>query len=105
MFLPSKLLLILLSAGLFILADSFSANWGKNGGVLSLVLMCIVGSIGYVFFGLLNQKVQLGIAGGLVNVVLIVGVVFIGWIYFGESLMFRQYAGLVLAGLAILLLS
>ncbi|MFA5799930.1 MAG: hypothetical protein WC840_03135 [Candidatus Peribacteraceae bacterium] len=101
----SKLFLVILSAAIFLLADSLSANWGKNGSVLSLVLMCIVGSVGYFLFGLLNQKVQLGVAGGLVNVILVVGTVIVGWMYFGESLMLRQYVGLVLAGAAILLLS
>lgn len=97
--------LVILSAVLFIFADSLSANWGKVGSMTSLVLMCIVGSAGYFAFGLLNQRVQLGIAGGLVNVMLVIGTVLVGWLYFGETLVLRQYVGLVISGIAILLLS
>ena len=97
--------LVVLCGGLFTLCDSLSANWGKTGNWKSLIVVCILSPITYLLFGLLNQKIQLGIAGSLVNLLIVIGTVLVGIFYFNEVLTFTQFLGLFLAAIAIVLLS
>lgn len=100
-----KYFLILCSASAFIAADAFSANWGKTGHGLSLMLMLIAGCLGYLLFGLLNQKTSLAVSGGLVNVTLVVGSLAVSFFYFEEILSIRQLIGIFFACVAIALMN
>ncbi|OCQ94670.1 hypothetical protein BCD67_04170 [Oscillatoriales cyanobacterium USR001] len=97
--------LVLFCGGLFTVCDSLSANWGKTGDWKSIVLVCLLSPITYLVFGLLNQKMDLGIAGSLVNLIIVIGTVLIGAFYFQEVLTNTQLLGLFLACCAIVLLS
>lgn len=100
----TKWFIVLGSALLFILSDSLSANWGKNGNVWSLVIMCFVAPVGYVLFGLLNRNTSLSVSSGLVNIFLIIGTILIGIFYFDDVLTTRQSFGLIFAIIAVILL-
>lgn len=94
-------LLIISSAGMFILADSLAANWGKNGSITSILLMCVIAPLGYLLFGKLNSMQSLSVSSGLVNMILIVGTVIVGITIFQDEVTTRQWIGLCLAFLAV----
>lgn len=98
-------LLVIFCGAFFTLCDSLSANWGKTGDWKSMAIVCILSPFTYLFFGLLNQKVNLGIAGSLVNLTIVMGTVFVGIFYFHETLTSVQYIGPFLALVAIALLN
>ncbi len=83
-------ILIIGSALTFIFSDWLAANWGKNGSLLSLLLMCVVAPTGYVLFGLLNRYKSLSVSSGLVNVILIIGTVLIGVTFFDDVKLLPQ---------------
>ncbi|MCC5628204.1 hypothetical protein [Nostoc sphaeroides] len=86
--------------------DLLSANWGKTGNWKSLVIVCILSPITYLFFGLLNPKIELGLAGSLlVNLLIVMGTVLVGRFYFHEILTATHLVGLFFAFVAIILLS
>jgi multidrug transporter EmrE-like cation transporter len=97
--------LVFFCGGLFTICDSLSANWGKTGDWKSIILVFLISPITYLFFGLLNQKMDLGIAGALVNLIIVVGTVLVGVFYFQEVLTNIQLFGVFLACFAIVLLS
>ncbi len=97
--------LVFFCGGVFTLCDSLSANWGKTGDWKSIVFVCILSPITYLVFGLLNQKIDLGVAGSLVNLIIVIGTVLVGMFYFQEVLTTTQFLGLFLACCAIVLLS
>jgi drug/metabolite transporter (DMT)-like permease len=97
--------LVALTGGLFILCDSLSANWGKTGSLKSLLIVFGLAPTTYLLFGLLNQKISLGIAGSLVNLLIVIGTVLVGNLYFHEVLTKTQLIGVFTACLAMVLLS
>lgn len=97
--------LVLFCGAIFTLCDSLSANWGKTGNWQSMAIVIVLAPFTYLLFGLLNQKVQLGIAGSLVNLIIVVGTVLVGTFYFQEAMTFRQLIGLAFAVIAIVLLN
>lgn len=96
---------VIFSASLFIASDSFSAKWGKSGSLWALGLMFILAPMGYLMFGLLNRNTTLSVSSGLVNMMLLIGTVLIGIFVFKDELTTRQTAGLVLAFVALGLMS
>lgn len=98
-------ILVLCCGGIFTLCDSLSANWGKTGHWQSMAIVIVLAPFTYLLFGLLNQKVQLGIAGSLVNLIIVVGTVLVGTLYFQETMTFQQLIGLAFAVAAIVLLN
>lgn len=101
----NKVILIVLASSLFITADAFSAYWGKTNNLLALLFAFAIGSTGYLAFGLLNKKLSLAQSGGLVNIALVVGALSVSLLFFGEHLSLKQIAGLILAMIAIYLMS
>ena len=97
--------LVLLSGGLFLICDFLSANWGKTSNFQSLLIVCFLAPMTYLFFGLLNQKVSLGLAGSLVNLLIVIGAVIVGNFHFHEVLTRNQLLGVFTACIAIILLS
>ncbi len=97
-------LLIIISAGFFIVSDSLSANWGKTGNMSSLILVCLIAPVGYFFFGLLNRNNSLSVSSGLVNMILIIGTIFMGIFYFKDDITPRQKLGLIFAVTAVVLM-
>ena len=97
--------LTLLSAGVFILCDSLSANWAKKSHLSSLAVVVILSPIAYLLFGLLASRVNLAVAGSLVNLMIMIGAVLVGVFYFKEHITCLQWAGIILAAVAILILS
>ncbi|WP_354634878.1 hypothetical protein [Planktothricoides raciborskii] len=97
--------LVLFCGGLFTFCDSLSANWGKTGDWKSMAVVCLLSPTTYLIFGILNQKIDLGIAGSLVNLLIMIGTVLVGIFYFHEVLTSTQLLGLFLACLAIVLLN
>ena len=99
-----KYFLVLTSAMVFILSDSLSAYWGKNGDFWSLASFVVIAPIGYLLFGILNRNTSLAVGSGLVNMVLIIGNVIVSLLYFSEKITLKESFGLLLAFLAIILL-
>jgi hypothetical protein len=60
--------LVFLSGGLFLICDFLSANWGKTGNFQSLLIACFLAPLSHLLFGLLNQKVSMGLAVSLIRV-------------------------------------
>lgn len=97
--------LVLFCGGFFTVCDSLSANWGKTGDWKSMAFVCVLSPATYLIFGVLNQKVDLGIAGSLVNLLIVIGTVLVAKFYFHEVLTSTQLVGLFLACIAIVLLN
>ncbi len=99
-----RIFLILLTASFFIICDSLSAYWGRNGGVLYLLLIINLAPIGYFLFALLNRTNSLSISSGLVNMVIIIGTITIGIFGFQDALTVRQIFGLAFSLVAVALM-
>lgn len=97
--------LVLACGAIFTLCDSLSANWGKTGHWQSMAIVIVLAPFTYLLFGLLNQKVELGVAGSLVNLIIVLGTVLVGTFYFQEVLSVTQLIGLAFAMVAIVLLN
>ncbi len=97
--------LTLCAAGIFILCDSLSANWGKKSHLWSLAIVVVLSPIAYLLFGLLASRVNLAVAGSLVNLMIMVGAVLVGAFYFKEHITGVQWAGIILGAVAIVILS
>ena len=100
-----KWLLILCCAAMFIVCDTLSANWGKTGNRLSLVIMFALSPVAYLLFGILNKEETLSISSGLVNIMIIIGAILIGIFFFKDIVNVRQGIGLLLAIIAVILMS
>jgi len=98
-------LLIIGSTAVFILCDSFAANWGKSNGKISLLLLFVLSPVGYILFGILNSTKSLSVSSGLVNMGLLVGTVLVGVFYFHDELTARQMAGLIFAVMAVIFMA
>ena len=100
-----KWIFIVSSASVFILSDFLAANWGKNNSSISLILLFFIPSIGYLFFGMLNKNENLSVSSAFVNIILLVGTILVGLIFMGDEISNRQVLGLILAIIAVVLLS
>jgi drug/metabolite transporter (DMT)-like permease len=96
--------LVFLSGGLFLICDFLSANWGKTGNFQSLLIACFLAPLSHLLFGLLNQKVSMGLAVSLINLLIIISSVIVGKFYFHEVLNKNQLLGVFIACIAIILL-
>ena len=101
----SPILLVIISATLLILGDALAAKWGRNGGSALLLSLFVIPPIGYIFFGYLNASKGLAVSSGLVNVAILVGSILVGLFFFEEELSSRQWLGLCMAGVSIVLLN
>jgi len=99
-----RVFLVLLTASFFIICDTMSAYWGRNGGVIYLILIINLAPIGYFLFAFLNRTNSLSISSGLVNMMLIIGTVSIGIFGFHDALTIRQMVGLTFSIIAVALM-
>ena len=74
-----------LAALAFSVCDTMAAHWARTGSKLSLAAVLTFASAGYLIFGHLSTKVNLGVAGGLVNALIVVFTALAGVIIFGEQ--------------------
>ncbi len=99
-----RILLVLVTAAFFVTCDTLSAHWGRNGGILYLLLIINLAPIGYFLFAFLNRSNSLSISSGMVNMVIIIGTIAIGVFGFHDALTAKQIIGLILAVCAVILM-
>ena len=101
-------LAILGAVALAALADSVSTLWARGDSKLSiyLLLLCLLGPMVFVSFGLVTTRVGLAITSGVVNSLLVVTSMLIGLFAFGEwsRVSPPQYVGMALAVAGIVLM-
>jgi drug/metabolite transporter (DMT)-like permease len=100
-----RLALAFLTAGIFILCDGISARWGKQGGIALLAILCVLASLGFVLFGVLNRSETLSTSSALVNPTIAIGTILVGVLLFQDPIGPRQLVGFLLAVGAVGLLS
>lgn len=100
-----RLALTFLTAGTFILCDAISARWGKQGGITLLAVLCVLASLGFVLFGVLNRSETLSTSSALVNPTIAIGTILVGILLFQDPIGPRQVLGFLLAVGAVGLLS
>jgi drug/metabolite transporter (DMT)-like permease len=99
------LIYTVLSAALFILCDSAAAHWGKSLSTRALVITIILSPLGYLFFGMLNASKSLASSSGIVNLLILLGNLAVSILLFHEVISLKQVCGVVLAVIAIFLLT
>lgn len=97
----SRILFVLFTASFFVICDTLSAYWGRNGGVWYLVSIIALAPLGYLMFALLNRTNSLSVSSGLVNTMIIIGTIMIGILGFQDALTVKQGVGLFFAVLAV----
>ncbi len=101
-----KWIVICVSAALFIVCDGLAYKWAKhNGSNWLLLVVALLGGIGYVGFCLVCQYIPLGSATPTVGVLVAVGAVVVGYLAYNETLTWQQALGIVCAIAAVILLS
>ena len=101
-------LAILGAVALAALADSVSTLWARGDNKLSiyLLLICLLGPMVFLSFGLVTTRVGIAITSGVVNSLLVVTSILIGLVIFGEwnRVSLPQYVGMGLAVAGIVLM-
>jgi drug/metabolite transporter (DMT)-like permease len=86
---------------LFVLVDFFSVKWVETGKAIYIPVLIFLGLAAYRTFGWVGAQTSLSITSGLINTGIVIGSILVGILIRHDSLDLQQRIGLILAVVAI----
>ncbi|TSD00335.1 MAG: hypothetical protein Greene101449_205 [Candidatus Peregrinibacteria bacterium Greene1014_49] len=85
----------------FVLADWFSVKWFESGNIYYLPIIATLAVFAYWLFGWVSSATSLSITSGLINTGIVIGSIAMGLFLRNDTLDLQQKIGLILAVLAV----